>query len=130
MGYLSSGNGHHGRRIQYPLGSREPTPLGVQGRPVTISQNKPKAIIKHCAPDAFPKINSKRTFFNCNSVTSTSANPCHEWRFINCSITLLYDTQISASCSLCCFIFDIYDFTREGHFMSPLPPLMATADLV
>ena len=36
-----------------PLGSREPTPLGVQGRPVTISQNKPKAIIKHCAPDAF-----------------------------------------------------------------------------
>ena len=42
-----------GRKIQYPLGSREPTPLGVQGRPVTISQNKPKAIIKHCAPDAF-----------------------------------------------------------------------------
>ena len=36
-----------------PLGSREPTPLGVQGRPVTISQNKPKAIMKHCAPDAF-----------------------------------------------------------------------------
>ena len=42
-----------GRKIQYPLGSREPTPLGVQGRPVTISQNKPEAIIKHCAPDAF-----------------------------------------------------------------------------
>ena len=37
----------------YSLGSREPTPLGVQGRPVTISQNKPEAIIKHCAPDAF-----------------------------------------------------------------------------
>ena len=36
-----------------PLGSREPTPLGVQGRPVTISQNKPKAIKKQCAPDAF-----------------------------------------------------------------------------
>ena len=51
MGYLSSGNGAPGRKIQYPLGSREPTPLGVQGRPVTISQNKPKAIIKHCAPD-------------------------------------------------------------------------------
>ena len=42
-----------GGKIQHPLGSREPTPLGVQGRPVTISQNKPKAIIKHCAPDAF-----------------------------------------------------------------------------
>ena len=42
-----------GRKIQYPLGSREPTPLGVQGRPVAISQNKPKVIIKHCAPDAF-----------------------------------------------------------------------------
>ena len=41
-----------GRKIQYSLGSREPTPLGVQGRPVTISQNKPEAIIKHCAPDA------------------------------------------------------------------------------
>ena len=27
--------------IQHPLGSREPMPLGVQGRPVTISQNKP-----------------------------------------------------------------------------------------
>ena len=54
LGYLSSGNGHlAGRYSTYPLGSREPTPLGVQGRPVTISQNKPKAIIKHCAPDAF-----------------------------------------------------------------------------
>ena len=42
-----------GRKMQHTLGSREPTPLGVQGRPVTISQNKPKAIIKHCAPDAF-----------------------------------------------------------------------------
>ena len=41
VGYLSSGNGHlAGRKIQYPLGSREPTPLGVQGRPVTISQNR------------------------------------------------------------------------------------------
>ena len=34
---------------KYPLGSREPTPLGVQGRPVTISQNKPKAIIASIA---------------------------------------------------------------------------------
>ena len=53
MGYLSSGNGHLAGRYSTPLGPREPTPLGVQGRPVTISQNKPKAIIKHCAPDAF-----------------------------------------------------------------------------
>ena len=33
------------------LGSRKPTPLGVQVRPVTISQNKCKATIKHCVPD-------------------------------------------------------------------------------
>ena len=36
MGYLSSGNGHlAGRYSSYPLGPREPTPLDVQGRPVT-----------------------------------------------------------------------------------------------
>ena len=38
---------------EIPLDSRKPMPLGVQGRLVTISQNKPKAIIKHCTPDAF-----------------------------------------------------------------------------
>ena len=53
LGYLSSGNGLPGGKIQHSLGSREPMPLGVQGRPVAIFQNKPKAIIKHCAPDAF-----------------------------------------------------------------------------
>ena len=37
LGYLSSGNGYLVGRYSTPLGSREPTPLGVQGRPVTIS---------------------------------------------------------------------------------------------
>ena len=36
----------------------------------------------------FSKINLKRTFFNCNSVTSASADPRHEWRFNKCPITL------------------------------------------
>ena len=34
-----------GSMIQYPLGSIEPTPLDVQGRSLTITPNKPKAII-------------------------------------------------------------------------------------
>ena len=39
------------------------------------------------------KINLKRTFFNCNSVNSASADPRHEWRFIKCPITLHYITN-------------------------------------
>ena len=48
LGYLSSGNGNLAGRYS----TKRPTPLGVQGRPVTISRNKPTAIMKHCASDA------------------------------------------------------------------------------
>ena len=37
-------------------------------------------------------INLKRTFSNCNSVTSAFADPRHEWRSIKCPITLHYIT--------------------------------------
>ena len=37
LGYLSPGNGHLAGRYSTPIGSREPTLLGVQGRPVTMS---------------------------------------------------------------------------------------------
>ena len=40
----------------------------------------------------FSKINLERVFFNCNSVTSASADPRHEWRFIKCPFTLHYIT--------------------------------------
>ena len=54
MGVMSSSVHSPGDHVELPrVGSREPTPLCVQGRPVTISQNKPKAIIKPFAPDAF-----------------------------------------------------------------------------
>ena len=48
----------------------------------------------------FTKMNLKRTFFNCNSVTSASADPRHKWRFIKCPITLHYITlQIGSDTS-------------------------------
>ena len=40
----------------------------------------------------FSKINLKRTFFNCSSDTSASADHRHEWRYTKCFITLHYIT--------------------------------------
>ena len=48
------------------------------------------------------KINLKCTFFDCNSVTSASADPRHEWRFIKCPIIItlhLHYNRHTAACT-------------------------------
>ena len=62
----------------------------------------------------FSKINLKRTFFNCSSDTSASADHRHEWRYTKCSITLHYITlqylhiAIFPSISPWCYIFPVH----------------------
>ena len=67
----------------HPLGSREPTPLGVQGRPVTISQNKPnlshyKALSARRLfvqrPHIVPIFGTRQRFINCRG---TESHQCH-----------------------------------------------------